>query len=572
MASRNNWKAQIKQIVEEPAGPGGQNLLLETIKEFVATLSGSRWLHAELEQDSTSSLRSIVLTPKTRRNERNVILSLWVTPYSVSVIGDKNKEYDDPKSLQQFFVEFAKRSNLSRMTEEYRKRCLLPVLGTLRTSYSVPYGTDDITVLIDPLEQEKLLEAADGDRPGVVTITATPAEGGNHIVEQVEYRFLDSAGLSLALTGEPRRNDDGSIRLTGTAFLGRGGTPPLRLVANTGKCAEGSMVLGMGFLLSPEEAEQLIKISLSNQEVISPYLNGDDLNNRPDQSAARFVIDFRDWPLDRAEAPSGYQGHVAADFPDVLRWLEMHAKQERLSKPGPVASAPWWQFWRRRTRLYDAISGLRRVLVRARLSKYNCVAFVEYHPVFSEQVVVFALEDWSSFAVLQSFAHNEWSAHNAPMLGFRSAVRYVPLDCFETFTFPSSNSALGSIGESYHEHRKRIMHDRREGLTKTYNRFHMQDNIAADVQMLRSLHVQMDECVALAYGWDDLRLDHGFHATQQGQRFTISETARSEVIARLLRLNHQCYAEEVAEGLHETRKTRKQLASKKKKRGTSDRG
>ena len=92
---------------------------------------------------------------------------------------------------------------------------------------------------------------------------------------------------------------------------------------------------------------------------------------------------------------------------------------------------------------------------------------------------------------------------------------------------------------------------RHEGLTKTYNRFHDRKETAEDIQKLRELHVEMDNAVAAAYGWTDLDLGHGFHETKQGLRFTISEPARREVLARLLKLNHERYAEEVAKGLHE---------------------
>ena len=84
-----------------------------------------------------------------------------------------------------------------------------------------------------------------------------------------------------------------------------------------------------------------------------------------------------------------------------------------------------------------------------------------------------------------------------------------------------------------------------------YNRFHDPDEDAADIARLRELHVEMDRAVARAYGWDDLDLGHGFHETRQGVRFTISEAARQEVLDRLLALNHERYAEEVEEGLHE---------------------
>lgn len=70
-----------------------------------------------------------------------------------------------------------------------------------------------------------------------------------------------------------------------------------------------------------------------------------------------------------------------------------------------------------------------------------------------------------------------------------------------------------------------------------------------------------------AYGWIDLLddsgqtppadpthetfpLDHGFHETDQGTRYTIGLLARTEIIDRLRQLNHQAYADEVHMGLH----------------------
>ncbi len=87
---------------------------------------------------------------------------------------------------------------------------------------------------------------------------------------------------------------------------------------------------------------------------------------------------------------------------------------------------------------------------------------------------------------------------------------------------------------------------RQEGLTATYNRFHDPAETAEDIAHLRRLHVEMDNAVAAAYGWQDLPLGHGFHETAQGLRYTISEAARREVLTRLLQLNHQRYAEEQA--------------------------
>jgi hypothetical protein len=110
------------------------------------------------------------------------------------------------------------------------------------------------------------------------------------------------------------------------------------------------------------------------------------------------------------------------------------------------------------------------------------------------------------------------------------------------------------------------------GLTKTYNRFHDPNDTAIDIQQLRELHIQMDYAVMKAYGWvEQLRitnyelgvegeqfpLAHGFHQTKQGLRFTISETARRDILDRLLALNHQRYAEEVKAGVGKGKGKRK---------------
>jgi hypothetical protein len=98
------------------------------------------------------------------------------------------------------------------------------------------------------------------------------------------------------------------------------------------------------------------------------------------------------------------------------------------------------------------------------------------------------------------------------------------------------------------------MLERWEGLTKTYNRVHDPDERAEDIVELRRLHLELDHAVAVAYGWDDLLMDHGFHETRQGIRYTFSPATRTELLDRLLELNHQRAAAEVAAGVTRQRR------------------
>jgi hypothetical protein len=102
------------------------------------------------------------------------------------------------------------------------------------------------------------------------------------------------------------------------------------------------------------------------------------------------------------------------------------------------------------------------------------------------------------------------------------------------------------------------MIDRGLGLTKIYNLVHSPDERDSDVERLRELHVDLDLAVRDAYGWRDIDLDHRHWETAQGMRFTVSPAAKDELLDRLVALNHQRYAEEVAAGLHDKRPKRAQ--------------
>lgn len=340
-----------------------------------------------------------------------------------------------------------------------------------------------------------------------------------------------------------------------TAFLTAPGTVtgnPHRLKANEGKSFQGSIVLGMGFVLTPDVAQSLIAKDAHNKDVLFPYLNGEDLNSRPDQSPSRWVINFFDWPIEKA-----------MEYPDCFRLVEEQVKPERLQNNRKVYRDYWWQYAEKRPAMIEAIAGLDRLLVVSLVSNKVPFAVVDAKQVFAHRLAVFPLQGLEYFALLQSSFHYHWCWQYSSTM--RTDLNYSPSDCFETFPFPLTTGGLQGVGERYHAQRQKIMFEHREGLTRTYNRFHTPDEGNANIRTLRDLHVELDHAVAAAYGWSDLKLDHGFHETKQGVRYTISEVARREVLARLLTLNHERYAAEVKQGLHDTKKAK--TAAKKPKKG-----
>uniref|UniRef100_UPI003D8ECD08 type IIL restriction-modification enzyme MmeI n=1 Tax=Gordonia sp. B7-2 TaxID=3420932 RepID=UPI003D8ECD08 len=270
-----------------------------------------------------------------------------------------------------------------------------------------------------------------------------------------------------------------------------------------------------------------------NAEVLFPYLNGDDLNSRPDSSAARWVIDFND----RSE-------EEAAEYPlPFNRILKLVKPERRKLRPDGkyVMRSPlperWWQYGEKRPALRAAIASLPEVLVISRVSKTVMPMRVPTGQVFSDKLDVFATASFSDQAVLSSSLHQLWAITYGSTLEAR--VAYTPSYVFETFPLPDSTGHLEQLGSALQNERKKIMARRKLGLTRLYNL--VNDSAVGssdvDVSRLRELHVELDRAVLAAYRWDDLRPGHGFHTVRQMRRFTLDDTARFEVLDRLLAEN-----------------------------------
>ncbi|MBK8286459.1 MAG: hypothetical protein IPK97_17200 [Ahniella sp.] len=85
--------------------------------------------------------------------------------------------------------------------------------------------------------------------------------------------------------------------------------------------------------------------------------------------------------------------------------------------------------------------------------------------------------------------------------------------------------------------------------------FHAPSEQSADFLVLREIGKRIDELVMLLYGWTDIQLAHGFHEVayqphSDRLRFTISESARVEILKRLGELNRQRSEDEFAKELN----------------------
>ena len=364
---------------------------------------------------------------------------------------------------------------------------------------------------------------------------------------------------------------------------------PKVLKANANQSFQGSIVLGLGFTMSEAEAQAFIAKDAKNKEVLFPYLNGDDLNSDPEQKPSRWVINFFDWPLDRdaeglwtaatekqrkaflasGHVPWDYPARVAADFPDLLDIVRKKVKPERERQNRECRKKFWWHFAEKTTALYHAIgrgapfakhpndwdgdNRLDQVIAVSLVQTYLKFEHIANESVFAHKLAII-LPNSVKFAILSSTIFQEWARKTSSTMGY--GINFSPSDSYETFPFPLSQSPktdqekeLAAGGHLLHIIRQSIMLDRHYGLTQLYNDFHDPHYDADGILHMRDVQKSLDYAMLAAYGWHGINLEHDFYplpylSPNDNIRYTISESARIEILRRLAILNKQRFEEE----------------------------
>jgi hypothetical protein len=387
------------------------------------------------------------------------------------------------------------------------------------------------------------------------------AHGGVLYAAQRRLRWPGSAAVIVSIvhihkgpTDIPRTLDGRPVAHISSYLLDSAhDDTPRRLPGAAQRFSLGSKIYGQGFLFADDDPgatplaamRALLRREPRCQARIFPYIGGHELNQSPTQAPARHVIYLSDL---------GSEAELD-EWPALAAIVRARVKPERDRLGTNPNNTPlrrrWWAYQAHRPALYAAIRDLPRVLVLSRVSRTLAFTFLPPNYVYSEQLVVFTLDRFAAFTILQSRVHEVWARSFSSSL--KDDLRYTPSDCFETFPFPrdwQQDPTLESIGAHYHGLRAELMLRRDEGLTTTYNRFHDPDERAPELLALREHHAALDRAVLTAYGWTDLaaraacefRLEHADDtstARRRPWRLRWPQALHDEVLARLLALNRQ---------------------------------
>jgi hypothetical protein len=265
-------------------------------------------------------------------------------------------------------------------------------------------------------------------------------------------------------------------------------------------CLEGQQPGHVGFVLSGDERKALRERDPRFDEIVKPFLNGDDLISGDYLRDPTWVIDFGESDVTSAEVhPAVFQHLRERVLPD---W--QHGANEERQKTGKTSGEHqnrlerWWQLKRRRAELIDGISRLTRYVVCSAVTKRPIFEFISSEIRPSNALKAFLFEDDYSFGILQSGIHWAWFTAKGSALTER--FRYTPDTVFDTFPWPQSPKltqvkAVAEAAVSLRALRREIMTANGWSLRDLYRSLE-----TPGTNRLRDAHAGLDAAVRAAYG------------------------------------------------------------------------
>ncbi len=268
-----------------------------------------------------------------------------------------------------------------------------------------------------------------------------------------------------------------------------------------------------GFVLTPEEASQMVEEDGRNREVLHPYLVGREMITHV--APLRWVIDFQKMDLwDAQQFNSPFRRVEERVLPHVMGYATREREHTgRDSGQDQTWLRSWWQHFRCRKAMVVRIGELTRFLACAEVTKRPIFCFVDPHVRPDHTIEAFAFEDDYSFGILQSNAHWQWFVAKCSKL--KSDFRYTPQSVFNTFPWPQSPTvkrieAVAEAGRDVRRVRGDALQKIKGGLRAVYRTSELPGK-----NPLKDAHAALDAAVLAAYGF----------------------SAKKDLLAQLLELN-----------------------------------
>lgn len=280
--------------------------------------------------------------------------------------------------------------------------------------------------------------------------------------------------------------------------------------ANSPVCFQGQTHGHKGFLLTPDEAASFEKKQKALNEVIYPFLIGDELVGNIGGKPKRFVIDFGDRSINEAMRFKALFSRIEEK---VLPFREAKAKDEakknkevldknpkaKVNKHSAVALKRWWLLRWSKMEMIEVISQVPRYIACARVTKRQIFEFVSSNIHPNDKVQIFALPDDYSFGIISSGLHWIWFVEKCTTL--KGDFNYNAASVWNTFPWPQEPTIkqvrdVAAAAVQLRSLRRKIMAENKWSLRSLYRTIDLPGD-----NPLKTAHENLDKAVCAAYGF-----------------------------------------------------------------------
>ena len=283
----------------------------------------------------------------------------------------------------------------------------------------------------------------------------------------------------------------------------------LQINRRSGACYQGQTHGNKYFLLTKEQAKKFLA-DKKNEDVIHPYLIGEELLGQMHSQPQRYVIDFRKAKdvFEVASYKDLYNHIHEFVYPLFKKKADDEVKRnEDAKKINPEykekkdhqsAFKTWYKLFRSRNELMDHIEDIDRYIACSCVTKRPIFEFIssKIHPNAALQV--FPLDDDYSFGILQSVVHWEWFVARCSTL--KGDWRYTSDTVFDSFPWPQNPTKkqieeVAKQAKALRDKRNEFMEERQLTLRQLYRI--MDDTPNNPVSEIQN---KLDNAVRDAYG------------------------------------------------------------------------
>jgi len=430
-----------------------------------------------------SGRAGLVGTQNIRNNQSRVGGLDHIAQSGTIVEAVDNQPWSGEANVHVSIANWVKTANSTRSVSEGESS---PVPSQIENHKSKIENPPDPAKLLIPATKKLWFKAdpkrANANSASKSIVTTTGTRGKTLASKSYELDFRQTPNISASLSDQTSS--------TAAALINAGFTKT---------CYVGQYPFNDGFLLSPQEARDILDRAPQTRDVLFPYLLGRDLV--ADGKTSQWIIDFGRRDMLQARAYSAVFERVQRIvMPIVLSKAEKEkAATGKESTRWTRLAEHWWQLRDPQPGTMAAIAAIPRYVACSRVTKRPIFAFVsrDIHP--DNTVMVFAFPDDYSFGILQSAAHWLWFITKCSKL--KSDFRYTAESVFDTFPWPQSPTkkqiaAVAAAGREIRRIRTAALEKIPGGLRALYRTLDLPGQ-----NPLKDAHAALDSAVLAAYNF-----------------------------------------------------------------------